>query len=221
MAILLAAPIGAGKSTVADALAKMTGLEVIYESVEDNPVLPLYYQDRKRYGFHLQMYFLQRRVKDLMHGYATETPKHPVISDRSIVEDKDIFAKQLFETGMMNETEYKIYIDSANTSMTLLDAYRQTHSQNQQEDLLIFLNPSFERTLDQIKQRGRDFEQVDDNPELKEYYLDIYSRYQDWFKTYHRSPKIMIDDYSTDTPADMDKLYQTILQKTKEINYNI
>ena len=220
MAILLAAPIGAGKSTVAQTIADMKGLDIIFESVNDNPILPLYYQDRRRYGFQLQMYFLQRRVRDMMIGYSLESTNKPIISDRSIIEDKDIFVKQLADSNMLSDTEYELYNQSANTNLQLLDSYRQLHGATN-DDLLIFLNPSFQRTLDQIKKRGRDFEQFDNNPELKAYYEDIYNRYQDWFQTYHRTPKIELTDYDTTSAKNKEKLYQIIKEKATTVGINI
>ena len=219
MAIILAAPIGAGKSTVTTALSEMMGLPAAYESVSDNPVLPLYYSDRKRYGFHLQMYFLERRISDMQAMYAVETSAHRhVISDRSIIEDKAIFATQLHDTGMMNDVEFDIYTKNLETDLKLLDSYKEL-TNGTKEDLLIFLNPPFERTLEQIVLRGREFEQFDKNPELKDYYKDIYDRYSDWYKEYHRTPKIEIKNYDVITTAGRQKFYDQLQKKMKEINF--
>lgn len=221
MAIILAAPIGAGKSTVTTALSEMTGHPAAYESVSDNPVLPLYYKDRKRYGFHLQMYFLERRVNDMQAMYTVETDAHQhVISDRSIIEDKAIFATQLHDTGMMNNVEFDIYTKNLETDLKLLDSYKNL-TNGTKEDLLIFLNPSFDRTLKQIVERGREFEQFDNNPELKDYYQDIYNRYTDWYKEYHRTPKIEIKDYDVMTSKGRQDFYNQLQTKLKEINFKL
>ncbi|TYC50819.1 hypothetical protein ESZ50_00965 [Weissella muntiaci] len=220
MAILLAAPIGAGKTTVSDYLGSILGSPVVHESVGDNPILPLYYQDQKKYGLLLQMYFLQRRTKDLISAYAIEsnTAKH-VISDRSIYEDASIFARQLFDNHLLEKEEYDVYLENANVNIQLLDLLS---SQDQtKQDLLIFLDPPFERTLAQIKARGRDFEQFDGNPELKQYYRDIYDRYQEWFAEYQRTPKIKLVDFSVDTHEDRVKLYNDISQMAHFVGVDI
>lgn len=221
MAIILAAPIGAGKSTVTKKLSDLMSLPAAYESVSDNPVLPLYYSDRKRYGFHLQMYFLERRVSDMQAMYSVETVAHRhVISDRSIIEDKAIFATQLHDTGMMNDVEFDIYTKNLETDLKLLDSFKQ-HTDGTPEDVLVFLNPSFERTLDQIVERGRTFEQFDKNPELKDYYKDIYDRYTKWYAEYDRTPKIEITDYDVMSDKGLIDFYNQFQQKLKEINFKV
>lgn len=221
MAIILAAPIGAGKSTVASKLSEMMGLPVKYESVSDNPVLPLYYKDRKRYGFHLQMYFLERRISDMKDAYAIEAQSHNhVISDRSIIEDKAIFATQLHDTNMMSDVEFDIYTKNVDVDLALLNDYKKL-SDGTAQDILIFLNPSFERTLNQIKKRGRSFEQFDKNPELKAYYKTIYNKYDDWYKTYNRTPKIKFEEYDVTTTAGQELFYNQLLQKLKDIEFEL
>lgn len=223
MAIILAAPIGAGKSTVSKILGEKLNFPVMYESVSDNPVLPLYYGDRKRYGFHLQMYFLQQRVDDMKTAYEHEDliggTKH-VVSDRSIIEDISIFAKQLYDTKMLNDVEYDIYKKNVTTDLDLLQKIKET-TDGTSKDLLIFLKPSFERTLEQIKKRGRPFEQYDNNPELVEYYKDIYSRYENWYKDYNLSPKVMFEDYDMSTEAGQDKFLTELDKKALAIGFNI
>lgn len=221
MAIILAAPIGAGKSTVTKELSKLMSLPAAYESVSDNPVLPLYYSDRKRYGFHLQMYFLERRVSDMQSMYKLETVAHKhVISDRSIIEDKAIFATQLHDTGMMNDVEFDIYTKNLETDLNLLNGYKEL-TNGTPEDLLVFLNPSFERTLEQIVERGRTFEQFDKNPELKDYYKDIYNRYAKWYESYDRTPKIEIKEYDVITPTGQKAFYQELKEKASSIGFKL
>lgn len=221
MAIILAAPIGAGKSTVTRELSKLMSLPAAYESVSDNPVLPLYYSDRKRYGFHLQMYFLERRVSDMQSMYEVETVAHKhVISDRSIIEDKAIFATQLHDTGMMNDVEFDIYTKNLETDLKLLNGYKEL-TNGTPEDLLVFLNPSFERTLEQIVERGRTFEQFDKNPELKDYYKDIYNRYAKWYDAYDLTPKIEIKEYDVMTPTGRKAFYQELKDKASSIGFKL
>lgn len=220
MTIIMAAPIGAGKTSVADYLSRAMGLQIIHEPIDENKILKLYYQDQSKYGFLLQMYLLQRRTQDLHSAYALEsTSNKQVISDRSLYEDLSIFATQLHDSGKLLDEEFDVYKNNAITTMRLLDQINA--SLNNKPDLLIYLNPSFERTLAQIKKRNRPFEQYDNNPELKAYYRDIYNRYQDWYNEYQRGPKICLTDYSVDTHDDRVKLYQSVIDKAETINYHI
>lgn len=221
MAIILAAPIGAGKSTVATALSQTLNLPVKYESVSDNPVLPLYYQDRKRYGFHLQMYFLEKRVSDMNDAYTLEAQTHQhVISDRSIIEDKSIFATQLHDTNMMNDVEFDIYTRNVDIDLKLLNEFKML-SNGTSKDILVFLNPTFERTLNQIKQRGRSFEQFDQNPELKSYYKTIYDRYSSWYEKYNQTPKIEFTDYDVTSATGKNKFILDFKSKLNEIEFKL
>lgn len=221
MAIIIAAPIGAGKSTVTTVLSELMGVPAVYESVSDNPVLPLYYQDRKRYGFHLQMYFLQRRVADMKNIYTIESTAHQhVVSDRSIIEDLEIFATQLHETGMIDDIEFDIYEKNITTSLDLLKSYKNLTNGTSQ-DLLVYLAPSFERTLHQIQTRGRNFEQVSKNKELIDYYKDIYSRYDDWYENYNDTPKIKIENYDVSDEQGRYKFLNDVVEKAGEIGFSV
>lgn len=221
MAIIIAAPIGAGKSTVTTVLSELMGVPAVYESVSDNPVLPLYYKDRKRYGFHLQMYFLQRRVADMKNIYTIESTTHQhIVSDRSIIEDLEIFATQLHETGMIDDVEFDIYQKNITTDLDLLKSYKNLTNGTSQ-DLLIYLAPSFDRTLHQIQTRGRNFEQVSENKELIDYYRDIYSRYDDWYENYNDTPKIKIESYDVSDEQGRYKFLKDVVEKASEIGFSI
>ena len=58
---------------------------------------------------------------------------------------------------------------------------------------MVYAETDFETILYRIKKRGRDYEQFDENDELRQYYFRIWSAYRDWFEAYDASPKIKID----------------------------
>ena len=112
MLIVVGGMIGLGKSSVAEILGKHFNSDVFYESVDDNPILPLFYSEseeeiqKKRYPFLLQLYFLNTRFKSIKEALVHNNN----VLDRSIYEDW-YFAKKNMELGRINELEMKIYED--------------------------------------------------------------------------------------------------------------
>src|SRR6266852_5187438 len=92
--VAVAGNIGSGKSSLTRLLSRHYDWEAFFESVDDNPYLGDFYADMKRWSFNLQVYFLSKRFRD--HKLIVESGKS-VIQDRSIYEDAEIFAKNLFE----------------------------------------------------------------------------------------------------------------------------
>src|SRR5699024_12165490 len=104
MMIVLSGAIGAGKSSLATVLSEHLGTEAFYEQVDNNPVLPLYYQDPKKYAFLLQIYFLNKRFESIKMAYAQENN----VLDRSIFED-ELFLTLNYKNGNVTKTELEIY----------------------------------------------------------------------------------------------------------------
>ena len=102
--LVLAGNVGAGKSTFTKALSEELGYMAHFESVSNNPFLESFYRDQKRWSYHLQTYFLIHRFTALKNAEKTEDN---YIFDRSIYEDAEIFARNLYETGKMPEQEYR------------------------------------------------------------------------------------------------------------------
>ena len=135
--------------------------------------------------------------------------------DRSIYEDSLLFHLNA-DLGRATSTEVQIY-DSLLTNM--MEELPETHYQKN-PDLLIDINISFDTMLERIKNRGRSYEQIDNDPSLYEYYRDLNDRYSEWYDNYNESPKIQIDgdqfDFVED-PQARQKVIQTIDQKIAEI----
>ncbi|WP_240514576.1 deoxynucleoside kinase [Bacillus wiedmannii] len=197
--------IGAGKTTWSELIAEHFGVEVYRESVDENPFLAKYYEDPEKYSFHLQVYFLNHRFRAIK-----EAMKHPNnVLDRSIYEDSMIFAKLQFENGSMDEESYKAYLDlHENMMQELHDLGEMKVLKKKSPDLLVHLDGSLEEILRRVKKRGREFEQIDQNPGLEKYYRDLYKLYEGFVEEYKAqeiSPVYVldIDKYSAEKPEDV------------------
>ncbi|HEY8278633.1 MAG TPA: deoxynucleoside kinase [Bdellovibrionota bacterium] len=197
--ITIAGNIGTGKTTLTRMLADHYGWKPHFESVADNPYLKDFYEDMARWSFPLQIYFLNHRYKvhrEVGLGSAS------AIQDRSIYEDSHIFARNLFESGKMEERDFRNYKDLYGEMIKHLPA----------PDLMIYLRKSLPRLVQQIKQRGRDFEQ-----QIPEDYLACLNRYyEEWIGGYKEGRLLVIDSDELDFvthPEHFDLIARQILDK--------
>lgn len=181
--IVLAGVIGAGKSSLTSILAEHLGSQAFYEGVEENPILPLYYQDMKRYTFLLNVYLLNARLSQI--NKAVQIPNSVI--DRSIYEDK-LFFKMNTDAGTADKTEYDIYSSLVDN---MLEDIPNTHSKK--PELLIYISVPYDVMLKRIKKRGREYEQITTDPTLADYYQRLIKYYHSWYQKYDMSPKIKID----------------------------
>ena len=182
--IVLAGTIGAGKSSLTEMIANHLNSEAFYESVDDNEVLPLFYQDPNKYAFLLQIYFSNKRFDSIKKALQHEDN----VLDRSIYEDSLLFHLNA-DLGRATATEVQVYDELlANMMQELPFAAQKKHP-----DLLVHIKVSFETMLARIKKRGREFEQLEYDPSLYDYYQELNRRYDAWFENYHESPKLQID----------------------------
>ncbi len=173
--IAVAGNIGSGKSSLTRLLAQHFGWKPYFESVDDNPYLPDFYADMKRWSFHLQIYFLANRFKH--HKRMTETGES-VIQDRSIYEDAEIFARNLYDIGKMDQRDYDNYA----SLFEVMTDYLKT------PDLMIYLRASVDTLVQQISQRGRSFEQGIQ----REYLEQLNKHYESWVGRYKRGPLLIV-----------------------------
>ncbi|WP_283574580.1 deoxynucleoside kinase [Limosilactobacillus ingluviei] len=210
--IVLAGTIGAGKTSLTQMLADHLGTKAYYESVDDNPILPLFYQDPQKYGFLLQIYFLNRRLDEIK-----EAAQHKLsVMDRSIFEDNLLFRLNA-DLGRATGTEADIY------SSLLGNMLEELPNQPlaKKPSLLIHIKVSFPTMLERIKKRGRAYEQIDADPSLYQYYEELNQRYVDWYAHYDESPKMMIDGdkYNfVESPAAAKQVLAMVDQKLTELN---
>ncbi len=179
--ISVAGNIGSGKSSLTQMIAKEFGWKPYYESVQNNPYLPDFYRDMKRWSFQLQVYFLSHRFKT--HRKIVDSKKS-VIQDRSIYEDVEIFAKNLYLMGRMEKRDYGNY----------RNLFYEMVSYLQPPDLVVYLKADVKTLLKQIKQRGRHFEKSIE----KEYLARLNRSYAVWIKNYKLGKVLVIESDELD-----------------------
>lgn len=222
MSIVIGGMIGLGKTSVADTLDahfQKKGIEskVFYETVDDNPILPLYYEltpeelDARRIPFLLQLFFLNKRFKTVKDCVGWTEPIY-TIQDRSIYEDW-YFALVNKNLGRISDLEFKIYEDLVENMMEELNELPK-----KAPDLMVYLKGSFDTVIDRIMSRGRSFEI---NPELKEYYFEVWKGYDEWvINHYNASEVLIIDMDNTDVvkrPEDAARVCREVEEKLAEI----
>ena len=209
--LVLAGTIGAGKSSLTEMLAEELKTQAFYESVDDNKVLPLFYENPQKYAFLLQIYFLNKRFDSIKRALSDNNN----VLDRSIYEDSLLFHLNA-DLGRADETEVEVYDDLLNNMLEEIDSL----SFKKRPDLLIHVKVSFDKMLERIKKRGRQFEQLEYDPSLYDYYKELNSRYDTWFEAFDICPKIQIDgdkyDFVEDEQSKVHVLQQ-IKEKLKEI----
>lgn len=209
--LVLAGTIGAGKSSLTEMLAEELKTQAFYESVDDNKVLPLFYENPQKYAFLLQIYFLNKRFDSIKRALSDNNN----VLDRSIYEDSLLFHLNA-DLGRADETEVEVYDDLLNNMLEEIDSL----SFKKRPDLLIHVKVSFKKMLERIKKRGRQFEQLEYDPSLYDYYKELNSRYDTWFEAFDICPKIQIDgdkyDFVEDEQSKIHVLQQ-IKEKLKEI----
>lgn len=174
--ITLAGIIGSGKSSLTEILSRELGSIPFYEPVEDNPVLPLFYKGnelaaKKRqagekdatnpYAYLLQTFFLNRRF--MMMKKALQSRNN--ILDRSIYEDA-MFMRMNTEMGNATQVEYSIYQELLTNILEELNHVVPSNDYN----LMILIKVSYDTMVSRIKKRGREYEQIENDPSLIDYY---------------------------------------------------
>ena len=200
MVIITAGMIGVGKTTLTAKIA---------EHLNTNPVLPLYYKDPKQYGFLLQIYFLNKRFSMIKQALSDDNN----VLDRSIYEDA-LFTRENNAEGNITDTELGVYLSLLDNMMNDLERLPK-----KAPDLMVYSETNFDTILYRIKKRGRDYEQIDANPELKDYYYKMWSAYKQWYQDYDASPKMKIDldKYNLEDEQNVATVLAMIDDRLKEI----
>jgi len=201
--IAISGNIGAGKTTLTKHLAKYLGWTLELEDVDDNPYLSDFYEDMPRWAFHLQVYFLNsrfRQVSDIVKNSSS------VIQDRTIYEDAHIFAKCLRDQGDMNLTDYDTYRALFDLMMPHVKP----------PDLLIYLRSDVDALVENIKKRGRSYEETID----VNYLIRLNDYYENWIKSYNNGDLLILDITHLDfvkNQSDMDFIISKIKEKARQL----
>ena len=195
MHVAIAGNIGSGKTTLTRMLAAKYGWKPRFESVDYNPYLADFYEDMERWSFNLQIYFLNKRFKDVVDISKTDDI---IIQDRTIYEDARIFAPNLHDMGLMSSRDFQNYSDLFNLMMSLVG----------NPDLLIYLRSSIPNLVAQIQKRGREYEKgirID-------YLTGLNEKYEKWIESYDGNLLIVDADHIKfgNNPEDFSKLTDMI-----------
>lgn len=179
--VAIAGNIGTGKTTLTGLLSKRFGWNAHYEVVADNPYLTDFYLDMKRWSFPLQIFFLNTRFR--AHKQIS-VGSNSSIQDRSIYEDANIFARNLYEQGELQDRDYKNYLDLYGEMCKFLTP----------PDLIIYLRKSVPNLKKRITERGREYERG-----IPDSYLNNLNQfYDDWMQHYRLGKKLIINSDDLD-----------------------
>jgi deoxyadenosine/deoxycytidine kinase len=196
MQIAVAGNIGAGKTTLAELLAKHYKWTPHYEDVDQNPYLNDFYNDMQRWSFNLQIYFLNSRFKQIID---IRKSGKTIIQDRTIYEDAEIFAPNLHSMGLMSTRDFKNYKTLFDLMVSLI----------QPPDLLIYLRASIPTLVNQIQKRGREYE----NSIRLDYLKQLNERYEKWITNYKLGKLLIVNvdnlDFTTN-PEDLSSIIDKI-----------
>ncbi len=185
-AIAIAGNIGVGKSTLVEFLSRTYGISPYYEPSEDNPYLPDFYEDMKRWSFHSQLYFLSNKFR--IHQELDRMPGL-VVLDRTIFEDAEIFATALHDMRCMDDRDWATYCAFYKS---ILDAIKPP-------DLMIYLRCSMRTLRKRIKLRGREMEE-----DISLAYLKRLERlYENWISSYDLSEVLVLETDKLDYIHDL------------------
>jgi deoxyadenosine/deoxycytidine kinase len=172
--VALAGNIGVGKTHLTTLLANHLGWRAYYEPVIDNPYLTNFYEDMDRWSFHLQVFFLSKRF-EIHRGMVGSD--EPCIQDRTIYEDKEIFATTLHRQGNMSDRDFENYTALFDSMTSFL----------RKPDLVVYLRADVGTLMDRIRCRGRDCER-----DISPAYLEALNQaYEDWSERASRETRVI------------------------------
>ena len=179
--VTIAGNIGVGKSTLVTLLSRKLGWQPVFEAVAENPYLADFYDDMNRWSFHSQVFFLTRRLQQ--HHSLLQQPS-AVLQDRSVYEDAEIFARNLYKQGHLSERDWASYFELYQTLAQLLKP----------PDLVIYLRASTTTLRRRIAGRGREYER-----NIADTYLqDLNRLYDEWAAGFRLSPVLTVDTDNLD-----------------------
>ena len=196
--VAVAGNIGAGKSTLVGLLCENLGWQPFYEPVAENPYLVDFYADMNSWAFHSQIFFLTHRLR--MHRQLLDHPTS-VIQDRTVYEDAEIFAGNLYRQGLIHSRDYRTYHELYEVLTEFLPP----------PDLVVYLRASVGTLNSRISSRGRDFERQI----TPEYLGQINELYESWIAGFSLCPVLTVPSDDLDYVANSSHL-ELITRKVQE-----
>ncbi|HZK16836.1 MAG TPA: deoxynucleoside kinase [Anaerolineaceae bacterium] len=197
--IVIAGNIGAGKTTLVKILSERLGFTPFYEPHEENPYLADFYEDMESWSYHSQVYFLTRRLKihkELLLAQGS------VVQDRSVYEDAEIFARNLYLQGDLSPRDYTVYQDLYHILASLLPP----------PNLMVYLRASVDTLMQRIAKRGREYEAGIS----REYLTRLNQLYEDWMVAFAQCPVLIINSDDLDlvsSPQHVDQVVGWVQNK--------
>lgn len=189
--IVVEGPIGVGKTSLARKLGEHLQAELLLENAADNPFLPRFYQDPKRYALSTQLHFLFDRARQVSQLAQGDLFRRSIVSDFLL--DKD----RLFARLNLDDDEYELY----------RKVYDDLALQAPAPDLVIYLQAPLEKLRERVKRRGIDYEQG-----MSADYLDrLASGYSEFFHHYDAAPVLMVNSENLNfvkSPGDFELLLE-------------
>lgn len=199
--VAIAGNIGVGKSSLTGMLGERLGWEPFFEAVSDNPYLADFYQDMARWSFHSQVFFLSRRLRH--HHQLLQRP-NSVVQDRTVYEDAEVFACNLYRQGLMNVRDYRSYRELYEVLSALLPP----------PDLVVYLRASVPTLMARIAQRGRPFERSI----TPEYLEQLNELYEEWIGRFNLCPVLTVPSDRLDFVANshhLDLIVEKVMEKLR------
>jgi deoxyguanosine kinase len=184
--------IGAGKTTLARMLSERLSARLVLENFEENPFLQKFYEDPEHYAFQTQIYFLLSRYRQQQELFQTDLFHKHIVSDYIFEKDK------IFAYLTLRDDELKLYEN-------LLSAIEKTVPQ---PDLVIYLQSSVDRLMENIRKRGRDIEKK----MSKEYIVELNEAYNYFFFRYKSSPLLIVKSTEIDFVNNKDHFEDLLTQ---------
>jgi deoxyadenosine/deoxycytidine kinase len=191
--IVIEGPIGVGKTTLTRALAKRFGARTVYEIVEENPFLASFYQDKNKFAFQTQLFFLLSRFRQQQELFQQDLFSQNTVSDYLFAKDR------IFASITLDPNELALYER----------IYEHLGPRVMKPDLVIYLQARQDVLLSRIKKRGREFERKFD----ADYLAELSRTYSDFFHRYDETPLLILNTSDLDfveSERDFEELVRAI-----------